>query len=368
MVIRNVSLLLAFLCAGLLSAGPERAAWGAPNRDQGPPTSAEIKKQERSIIARLDDLDRKRVGLKRTRQRLESDISALSHEEKEARLELDRLETRKANLRKSLRHRVKALYLHGRTGLVRLSLASESIKEATLGQGCLVRIVRFDLKLMEDYNVLQRELDGLNRALALRKKRMSGLLQQVAQADMKLAAQRTARARMLLKVDRSREVQRKALADLDRAAAELNARLVSLEESIPKRAKNSASGLLALGKGRLPWPVEGQLSRMADRKRKGVLIKTREGAPVRTVGPGRIIHAGWIKGYGLVVIIDHGARYYTLSAHLEEIRVKTGDRIESSGVIGSSGRAGLASPGVYFEVRHREKTLDSREWLAESSG
>ena len=177
-----------------------------------------------------------------------------------------------------------------------------------------------------------------------------------------------ARARLLLQVDRSKEIHKKALAELDRSAERLDSRLAELKGSIPEKVESPASGLLALGRGRLPWPVEGQLSRMTDRKRKGVLIKALEGAPVRAVGSGRVIHAGWIKGYGLVVIIDHGARYYTLSAHLEEVRVKTEERVEPGAIIGSSGRAGLASPGVYFEVRHREKTLDTREWLAESSG
>ena len=345
------------------SGGPAR---GAESREQAGVSSDEIREREKSIISQLDDLDRKRLRLKRNRQRLEVDIEALGREEQEALAETAQMEERRGVLEKSLGDRIKALYLHGHTGLVRLSLAARSVREAALGQTVLVRIVKFDLKLMEDYNVLQKELEGLKQALALRKEKMSALVQNLAQADVELAAQRSARARLLLQVDRSREDHQGALAELNRAEAELDSRLTSLEKDFPE--EKTESGLLALGKGRLPWPVEGVLGRMADRKRKGILIRVEEGAPVRAVGEGKVIHAGWIKGYGLVVIIDHGARYYTLSAHLEEIRVKTGERVESGQVIGSSGRAGLAPPGVYFEIRHRDKTLDSRAWLGESSG
>lgn len=365
-----------------MNPGPNRAAWGilvlafvlgvwsGPALGAGAQAGArvspdEIRARERSIISRLDELDRQRLRVQRNRQRLGDDLAALGREEEEARIEADQLEKRKSLLAGSLSQRIKALYLHGRTGLVRLSLASRSVREVALGQTVLVRIVKFDLKLMEDYNVLQKELEGLNQALALRKKKMSDLLAELAEADSEVAAQRAARARLLLRVDRSREDHDSALEELNRAEADLNERLASLERALPAKP---GSGLLALGKGRLPWPVEGVVKRMADRKRKGVLIGVEEGAPVRAVGDGKVIHAGWIKGYGLVVIIDHGARYYTLSAHLEEIRTKTGDKVHSGQVIGSSGRAGLAPPGVYFEIRHRDKTLDSGAWLGESSG
>ena len=356
--------MLALLTAGI--AAPKARA--VTNKEDRTASLSEVKKRERSIIAQLDELDHKRIRLKQTRQRLETDIKVLTGEEREAEEEAGRLEARKAAANKSLQARVRALYLHGRTGLVRLSLAAESVKDAALGQRCLVRIVEFDLRLMEDYNRLQQELDGLKKALALRKKRMSGLVQELAGADIELTAQRSARARLLLEVDRSKEVHQKALKELDRAAGELDQRLASLEESIPEKTGEDESQVLAAAKGRLPWPVQGQLQRMADPKRRGVLIKAKEGSPVRAVGPGLVIHTGWIKGYGLVVILDHGARYYTLSAHLEEVVVQAGNRVERGQVIGTSGRASLAQPGVYFEVRHREKTLNARDWLGEPSG
>ncbi len=362
------ALAAAVLLAGFMAGGPVRTAWSETGQEESPASPAELKKRERSIISQLDELDHRRIGLKKTRQRLEGEIRALSKEEDEAQDETRRLEERKVALNRSLKGRIKALYLHGRTGLVRLSLAAESIRDTVLGRRCLVRMVGFDLKLMEDYNVLQEELVGLKSALALKKKRMSGLVQEMARADMELAAHRSARARLLLEVDRSQEVHQKALNEMDRAAGELNRRLASLESSISEKSDEADSHILAAEKGRLPWPVKGKPQRMADPKRRGVIIKTKEGSPVRAVSSGRVIHTGWIKGYGLVVIVDHGARYYTLSAHLEEITVRSGGQVERGQVIGTSGRAALAEPGVYFEIRHREKTLNSREWLGEPSG
>jgi septal ring factor EnvC (AmiA/AmiB activator) len=85
------------------------------------------------------------------------------------------------------------------------------------------------------------------------------------------------------------------------------------------------------------------------------------------VDQGRIVFSGWIKGYGLVIIMDHGERYYTLLAHLDEARVKVGQRVVAGQELGLSGRAGLARSGVYFEIRHQDQALDPVSWLAGGS-
>ena len=128
-------------------------------------------------------------------------------------------------------------------------------------------------------------------------------------------------------------------------------------------------------KGRLPWPVKGTVvygyGRGADPVfgtpvfRDGIYIKTAPNAPVRSVFSGQVVFANRFKGYGKLVIINHGEGYYSLYADLNEIFLKVGDIIETGSSVGTSGEAAMVdAPSLYFEVRYRGKPLDPLQWLA----
>jgi murein hydrolase activator len=77
-----------------------------------------------------------------------------------------------------------------------------------------------------------------------------------------------------------------------------------------------------------------------------------------------ILYAGWFKGYGKMIIIDHGQHYYTVYAHAEELFKDKGDSVESGEVIATVGDSGsISGPELYFEVRHYGKPVDPLEWI-----
>jgi septal ring factor EnvC (AmiA/AmiB activator) len=79
---------------------------------------------------------------------------------------------------------------------------------------------------------------------------------------------------------------------------------------------------------------------------------------------GHVVFTGWFKGYGNLIILDHGGDYYTLYAHVAEILVKEGDDVRQGQRIGTVGDTGsLAGPRLYFEVRHGGKPQDPSDWL-----
>ncbi|MFP4387749.1 MAG: murein hydrolase activator EnvC family protein, partial [Desulfococcaceae bacterium] len=79
---------------------------------------------------------------------------------------------------------------------------------------------------------------------------------------------------------------------------------------------------------------------------------------------GEVIYAGWFKGYGNMIILDHGDHYYTLYAHAGELFKGEGDIVRSGEVIASAGHGGaMEGSGLHFEVRHHGKPLDPMEWL-----
>ncbi len=139
-------------------------------------------------------------------------------------------------------------------------------------------------------------------------------------------------------------------------AAELKTEFIS--------AKGSFPGL----KGKLPWPVSGRLAQKFGSPRlesrwDGVLIDAGEGTAIRAVTSGKVVYAQWLRGYGLLTIIDHGKGFMTLYAFNQSLYKKTGDWVESGDVIAAVGQSGGRSqPGLYFGIRKKGIAVDPLEW------
>jgi murein DD-endopeptidase MepM/ murein hydrolase activator NlpD len=98
--------------------------------------------------------------------------------------------------------------------------------------------------------------------------------------------------------------------------------------------------------------------------RSGVDIEAAEGTEVAAVASGQVVYTGWFKGYGNLIILDHGNEYYTLYAHVADILVKEDDDVRAGQRIGTVGDTGsLSGPRLYFEVRYQGKPQDPAEWL-----
>jgi septal ring factor EnvC (AmiA/AmiB activator) len=98
--------------------------------------------------------------------------------------------------------------------------------------------------------------------------------------------------------------------------------------------------------------------------RSGIEIAADRGEPVQSVHSGTIIYASWFKGYGNVLIIDHGSSFYSVYAHLEDVFKSIDNPVEAGEVVATVGDSGaLGTPGLYFEIRHHGKPLDPLEWF-----
>ena len=98
--------------------------------------------------------------------------------------------------------------------------------------------------------------------------------------------------------------------------------------------------------------------------RTGVEFDAAVGDSVRAVAPGQVRFADWFRGYGKLVIVDHGDQYFTVSGHLSEIFVSVGDVVAEGDTIGSAGATGsLTGPSLYFEIRRGSRPPDPADWL-----
>ena len=125
-------------------------------------------------------------------------------------------------------------------------------------------------------------------------------------------------------------------------------------------------------KGKLALPVKGEITNKFGATRpdstvqwKGLFIKTSSGQTVKAIAAGRVVFADWLRGFGNLVIVDHGNAYMSLYGNNETIYKQVGDELrggETIATVGNSG--GNADSGLYFELRHESKPFDQLKWLA----
>ncbi len=159
----------------------------------------------------------------------------------------------------------------------------------------------------------------------------------------------------------------------EKQLAELLRKLKPALARIPRETGASPDTPFAALRGKLNWPVQGQISarygsaRLEGRlKWQGVLIEAPEGNEVRAVSRGRVAFSDWLRGLGQLVVIDHGGGYMTLYGHNQALFKEAGDWVEAGEVIASVGASGgRDKPGLYFEVREQGEPRDPMAWCVQ---
>lgn len=285
--------------------------------------------------------------------------------------ELQRLQRELDETRRVLGLRLAAMYKGGGEGSAR-ALLSRAATPLELAERYtfMARIARHDRALADAY---RQQAEAVEQALAelgrLRE-------EQSALAGQRRAEQGTLQAAGKAKQQLLTELRRDQ-ASLSVALKELRARAARLSELVKKleRAKSTFAGKpteFTAQRGRLVWPVNGrvrigfgatrhpELGTMIDSN--GLEIAVAPQSPVKSIWKGRVLYAGALKGFGNLLIIDHGDKYYSLYAHAASFKCKVGDVVAAGEVIALSGHAGRDA--LYFEIRHQGVPINPLPWLA----
>ncbi|MGB8932678.1 MAG: peptidoglycan DD-metalloendopeptidase family protein, partial [Anaeromyxobacteraceae bacterium] len=327
--------------------------------------------QERSVLDTLGGaeraLDEARAEVKRTeadRAEAEAGLRRATDEEGRAmvlyRARLDELRPRLA-----ARHRM------GRGGELAVLVSAPSLADLVSRKYLFDRILGRDLAV---FGEAKGALETQRRARAeveLQTARIAGLAERAEGQRAIAAARREERETLLSALRTARRFHERAAAE----AGEQAKRLAEFVTALPAGARGDPlRGVFEKMKGRLRPPAAGTVTvgfgRVVNPRfntvtvQNGVDIGAASGAPVRAVAPGRVVHAGWFKGYGNIVIIDHGDGYHTLVAHLASMRTAMGESVSPGDVIGTVGDSGsLKGPYLYFEIRQRGRPVDPKGWL-----
>ena len=352
--------------------------------------AADARKREAGLLAELESIDRRLSEKRKQVALLDGRIQRSQTEVRDLQHDITRLESQRAGQEDAMAQRLRAMYrLQVQGGALPALLSGDDPVAQAVRLRHLATLATVDARVIREYRVTSEGLADRKGRLEARRKEMSALRTE-AETERAEADQEAARRRALLsRVKDERVYHDRMVGELSEATRRLEAFVRDLQErrrvakvpppsvKAPKAAPGESStpavGLGAM-RGRLAWPAEGRVveeygARVNPRFgtktfRNGIDIDASEGSNVHAVYPGHVLYTGFFRGYGNLIIVDHGGEYYTLYAHVADIKVAEGDDVKQGQVIGTVGDTGsLQGPRLYFEVRYQGKPQDPAQWL-----
>lgn len=383
----------------LLMAG---SAWGENARDQLKGVKQEIK-AKKQLLTKTRKVEAavstELLEINRTLEQKKNDLSKLDRDLRSVETSLDRTgaditrTTEEANRKKQeIQRRLVSLYKAGELGPVRLFFSSESFPAMAENIRYMRSILDNDRKLFADYNAKLDELRTLKGNLERDASRKENIKQGIAHKKQEIETEKSRKAAYLVKVRQDRAGYEKSLKELQANAGRLQSMLQRLEamsrrKLASRHEKPTQKGAklppalppvpdrgFASQRGRMPLPVKGSVVETYGKHKhpefdsytfsKGLAISAPSGAEIRSIYDGSVIYADYFKGYGNMVIVDHGGGYFSLYAHASRLLKRVGAEVAKNEVVATVGDVDSArGPLLYFEIRHQGKPVDPSGWV-----
>ncbi len=303
-------------------------------------------------------LDRKKKEL----SDLDAEAQVLEKNVARREEEIARLEAGVAALGDMFQSRVRAMYKLHRVGVARVLFSAEDYGDALRRYKAFQLVVGNDLQLLKAYQLgieeeKQRKEDLIAAKTALTKKKA-----EVEAKKGEVEQEMRKKATLLAAVQKERAASERDVAELK----EREKALRSLIRELTVKAaalKTTTTGFKAM-RGKLPPPVQGSVFSPTGREH-GIGIEAPEGTQIHAIFNGKVAYAAWFKGYGNLLVIDHGEGYHSVAAHASRLLKKVGDDVrmgEAVALVGSTGS--IEGPMLYFEIRYHGAALDPLTWLA----
>jgi septal ring factor EnvC (AmiA/AmiB activator) len=270
-----------------------------------------------------------------------------------------------------LRQRLSALYRLGGLSYVRLLLSLDDRRDPIEAMSMLTYLVSRDSRAISHFDASRQQLTARYADLADRQRRLGEIKRIVEQRRADVAAAHAEKARMLASLQKQGSQSERQLADLEEKARRLE-RLIDVLSR--QKAGLAPPNDIHAVQGALGWPVSGKVIEGFGRQRdpkfstvtfnNGVKIAATAGAEVHAVFAGTVLFSQWFKGYGNLIIVDHGNRVVSLYGNLKSPAVSPGDRVNAGQAIAGVGESEDAQLGyLYFEIRQDNKPEDPQKWL-----
>ena len=334
-------------------------------------------KKRESLLQGIQTLDERQLRYRQAHQEISRKLQIKDHE-------IEAINTGLASLRVSMRERRDAIlarlrvqYMEGRFGHWKTLLASDSYGDFQRRLQYLSAVSEREYALMGTFRA---DMTRMEQAERQREEARIGMLSYKQSTEKQLAEMKSVKKEKkvyLAKITHEKESYEHALQELERSASRIDSLLRELEQRRrAAAARPPTAGIAPRGiKGALPWPADGSIISFFGRQkhptfntyvhRRGIEIKTVEGSSIHAVMPGSVVYADWLKGYGLVIILDHANGFFSLYAHASKILAAVGSQVGAGQAIGETGDTGMTGENtLYFELREGAEPIDPLQWLA----
>lgn len=335
-------------------------------------------RQRESVLQNLQQLDQRVVKLRQERQEVTRQVAKKDQEITELNSQLAELRGRTTEHQEAILARARLQYIQGQWGPMKVLLAAQSYSDFQRRFQYLSTLSRREYALVESYRTDMASLEAAEHQRALVREEMVAFQLLTDKKIREIRDLRGQKRQYLKNVTYQKESYQRVIDELERSAGRVDSLLNELEQRRKlARAKPPAAipGVGRKFKGALPWPVQGEVVSGFGRQkhptfetyiqRKGIEIRSAEGSTIKCVMSGTVVYADWLKGYGLVVIVDHQNGYFSLYAHASKLLASVGDRVETGQALGETGDTGMTGDStLYFELREGAEAVDPLLWLA----
>lgn len=306
----------------------------------------------------------------------QTDVTLAAKQEQLAQLQLQRtdLKHKLDGQRAAIAELLRATYALGHGSDLRLLLGDEDVARIARALEYSRYFQRDRVQRVQQLMTDLGKLQDLESTIASEQQALLASKARREQQARLLASQRAAQQKLASETDSRYKDQAQRLAALKRNAQALDHLVAQLQKVIDEAARTAVATRrpghspppLEVGhaganiRGNLPWPASGVVNSYGN----GVLIKAAGGSEVHAVARGRVIYAGFLRGYGMLIIVNHGDGWMSMYGNNESLLHGVGDEVEAGEAIGTASAPTGVNTGAYFELRKGGKPVDPRSWLS----
>jgi septal ring factor EnvC (AmiA/AmiB activator) len=321
--------------------------------------------KEEKLLEELSPLEKEIEEKRKILKDLEEKVSSTKEDLRENQAKVNRLEQSLKELEDRLGKRLDAFYRYAKRGYIRLLATADGLDTLRKRFKYLRGILAEDLALLQETADLKKQYRDQISSVEEKLLELDTLEKEESARVAEIKADIDKKVVLLMNTHQEKEFLATGVKELELGSQMLKDTLIQIEKRDEKQIEIPSD--FANARGKLPMPVDGRVLREGAPSQsglKGITIEGRPGADVRAVYDGHIDFSGSLKGYGEIVVINHGSRYFTVSAQLAQRKKQEGEMVKAGDVIGSLGRAPSARQArLYFEIRKGGGNLDPLRWL-----
>ena len=343
--------------------------------------------KESNLLGQLDTLNQSLNNGHTRLAKLKQEAAEKAEAARRMNAELTAISSAKEQARSHVEKRLAAFYRMGDVGLMNVLFSTHSLPELLNLREYFRTMLDSDRRALDNYHRHLTDLARINQQLQRENAALTAMITATRTQEEQLTSVRQGRLKLLATVSSEKELYQQALVEMEEAATNLTQTLSQLREKLatqvaPAQSQTGKSGKppsappdsFAAQKGRLHPPVRGAVATYFGKHNKGkfglttsaegIDIKTLPGAEISAIYTGKVVYVGQLRGYGNLLIIDHGQQYYSLISRASTFYKKVGDQVATGDVIGvMHDQGGLLGEGLHLEIRRGTEPENPLDWL-----